>query len=80
MSGLIELNLIKQGLKDAGLPQTGLFYNNYKNLTHEEKKQWKQITDNARLRAKELKTTFPFAFGEFRKTEMQREFFAKLCA
>ena len=77
MSSPLELNLIKQGLKKAGLPVRGLFYNNYRNLSSDEKKQWTCIQDTARSRVKVLKDTFPFAFGEFRKMDLQREFLAK---
>ncbi|MBW6461866.1 MAG: hypothetical protein K0B07_02365 [DPANN group archaeon] len=70
----VKMYMIKQELRRAGLPTRGVLAQEFQNMNFEQEKKWHQIKTKAHNRTEELAKTFPFAFGEYKKTQYDAEF------
>ncbi len=70
----VKMYMIKQELRRAGLPTRGVLAQEFKNMNFEQEKKWHQIKTKAHKRTEELAKAFPFAFGEYKKSQYDAEF------
>lgn len=66
MNTRVEMCLIKNELRRAGLPTRGVYFQEFARLGFEQEKKWHRIREKAKARAAELADRFPFAMGAYR--------------
>ncbi len=69
-----EMCMIKQGLREAGLPTRGIYTQEFRDMSFDQEKRWHKIKTRAHKRVETLSKTFPFAFGEYKRKQYDNQF------
>ncbi len=70
----VEMKMIKNELRRAGLPTRGVLMQEFRNMSFKDEKKWYKIKARAHKRVDELSDQFPFAFGEHKRAQYDAEF------